>query len=121
MATALTRWRPTTWGLLESFRREMDDLMSRFFGEEGNGEALTTWAPRVDVEETEKEILVKADLPGVDPKNVEIAIENGVLTIRGKKEERERKGTQHLSEMCYGEVVRSFTLPVAAAPWRRPR
>jgi HSP20 family protein len=113
MATALTRWRPTTWGLLESFRREMDDLMSRFFGEEGNGEALTTWAPRVDVEETEKEILVKADLPGVDPKNVEIAIENGVLTIRGeRKEEREeKKKNYHRVERFMGTFYRAIPLP----------
>lgn len=113
MATALTRWRPTTWGLLESFRREMDDLMTRFFGDEGNGETLTTWAPRVDVEETEKEVLIKTDLPGVDPKNVEIAIENGVLSIRGeRKEEREeKKKNYHRVERFMGTFYRAIPLP----------
>ncbi len=113
MANTLTRWRPTGWGLLENFRREMDDLMARFFGEETATEGLMTWTPRVDVEETEKEIVIKADIPGVDPKNIEIAIENNVLTVRGeRKEEREeKKKNYHRVERFMGSFYRAIPLP----------
>ncbi len=113
MATTLTRWRPTGWGLLDSFRREMDDLMARFFGEDAAAEGLMTWTPRVDVEETEKEIVIKADIPGVDPKNIEIAIENNVLTVRGeRKEEREeKKKNYHRVERFMGSFYRAIPLP----------
>lgn len=72
--------------MMEPYRKEMEELMGRFFGDDSEGgRVMKTWAPRVDIEETEKEFLVKADLPGVDPKNVEIAVEHGVLTVRGEK------------------------------------
>ncbi|HJZ55070.1 MAG TPA: Hsp20/alpha crystallin family protein [Gemmataceae bacterium] len=106
----MTPWHPTL-GLLEPFRKEMEDMMERFFGgEAGNRLAARTWAPRVDVEETDKEILVKADLPGVDPKAVEVSIENGVLTVRGEKKE-ERKKNFHRVERFTGFFHRAVPLP----------
>lgn len=113
MASALSRWQPG-FGMLEPFRNEMEDLMQRFFGEEGgNGLAAHAWAPRVDVEETDKELLVKADLPGVDPKNVEISIESGVLTIRGERKEakEEKKKNYHRVERFTGMFHRTIPLP----------
>jgi HSP20 family protein len=118
MAATLTPWHPT-FGLLEPFRREMEEVMERFFGDEAANRLPTrTWAPRVDVEETDKEILVKADLPGVDPKAVEISVENGVLTVRGeKKEEREeRKKNYHRVERFAGSFYRAIPLPPGADP-----
>jgi HSP20 family protein len=103
--------------MLEPFRKEMDEVMRRFFGnEEFAGPTAKTWAPRVDVEETEKEFLVKADLPGVDPKNVEIAVENGVMMIRGeKKEEKEEtKKNYHRVERFAGFFFRAIPLPPSA-------
>ena len=78
-----------------------------------NGEAMKTWTPRVDVEETEKEILVKADLPGIDPKAIEISIENGILTIRGEKKEEkeEKKKNYHRIERFTGMFYRQIPLP----------
>ena len=88
MATALTPYRRGV-NLFDSFRREMEDLFDRFVGDEnGNGQAVTAWAPRVDVEETDKEFQVKVDLPGVEPKDVDIQVVDNVLTIRGAKEEK---------------------------------
>lgn len=115
MASALTPW-TSGFGMLEPFRKEMTDLMQRFFGEEaGNGflTAAKTWSPRVDVEETDKEILVKADLPGVDPKAIEISIENGILTVRGEKKEEkeEKKKNYHRVERFSGSFYRAIPLP----------
>jgi HSP20 family protein len=115
MSTALAAWRP--FGGIEPFRQEMETLFDRFFGEEnGNGHALRAWTPRVDVEETEKEIVVKADVPGVDPKAVEISIENGVLTVRGEKKEEkeEKKKGYHRVERFSGSFYRAVTLPPGA-------
>lgn len=111
MPTALTPWQP--FGTLEPFRKEMEDMMERFFGENGGPRAPQAWAPRVDVEETEKEFVVKADLPGVDPKNVEITVENGVLMVRGeKKEEKEEKRKNyHRVERFAGTFYRAVQLP----------
>ena len=116
MAAALAPRNRVT-NFLEPFRQEMEDLMQRFFGDEdGNGKTIKAWAPRVDVEETDKEILVKADLPGVDPKAVEISVENGVLTIRGemKEEKEEKKKNYHRVERFSGSFYRSLALPPGA-------
>jgi HSP20 family protein len=116
MPATLTPWHPT-FGLLEPFRKEMEDVMERFFGDEvGHRLPARTWAPRVDVEETDKEILVKADLPGVDPKAVEISVENGVLTVRGEKKEEkeERKKNYHRIERFAGSFYRAIPLPPGA-------
>ena len=74
------------------------------------------WAPRVDVEETEKEILVKADLPGIDPKAVEISIQDNVLTVRGEKKEEkeEKKKNYHRVERFTGSFHRAIPLPPGA-------
>lgn len=91
--------------------------MGRFFGEEnGNGQAMKTWSPQVDVEETEKEILVKADLPGVDPRAIEISVENGMLTVRGEKKEEkeEKKKNYHRVERFTGTFYRQIAMPSGA-------
>jgi HSP20 family protein len=113
MNATLTPFR--SLGPLDPFRKEMENLFGRFFGEE-NGIGLKTWAPRVDVEETDKEVLVKADLPGVDPKDIEIQIADGVLTLRGEKKEQkeERKKDYHRIERFTGSFYRSIPLPSSA-------
>lgn len=118
MTTAMRPW-TAGFGFLEPFRKEMENVMEKFFGEEtlnGRLAALRTWSPRVDVEETDKEILVKADLPGVDPKAVEITVQDGVLTVRGEKKEEkeEKKKNYHCSERFSGSFYRAVTLPPGA-------
>jgi HSP20 family protein len=110
MSAALTPWRPA-FGMMEPLRKEMEDLFERFFGDDGK--ASLAWAPRVDVKETDKEIVVKADVPGVDPKDVEVTVEKDVLTIRGeKKEEKEEKGKGfHRVERHTGSFYRAVALP----------
>jgi len=123
-ASPLARWTP-----FGEFRREFDRLFDSFFGRTEAGpfgrrmfdlEPLRPFevsfgdlAPSVDVSEGEAEWTVKADLPGMDEKNVEVTLSNDVLTIKGeKKEEREENDKNYyLAERRQGAFQRSFRLP----------
>jgi HSP20 family protein len=74
---------------------------------------LTNWVPACDIYETGKEIVLKAELPGLAKKDVFVSIENNVLTIRGERkfEEEVKRENFHRVERNYGEFLRSFTLP----------
>lgn len=89
--------------------RVFQDSLSRLFSEP----AGRPWSPAVDIWENENELVLKADLPEVDPKNVGIQIENGTLTLRGERmfEEKTGKAAHHRMERGYGQFVRAFTLP----------
>ena len=113
MSTTVTPYRRAMYPF-ESFRNEMADLFDRFLNDESaNGQAMKPWAPQVDVEETEKEFLVKADLPGVDPKDVDIQVADNFLTVRGTKEEKkeEKRKNYHRTERFVGRFYRSIALP----------
>jgi len=73
---------------------------------------LTTWAPAVDIFENEHELIVKADLPEVDPKDLDIRVENNILTIRGERkfEKKQENGDYLRVERAYGSFSRSFAL-----------
>jgi HSP20 family protein len=74
---------------------------------------LTTWVPSCDIYETDKEIVVKAELPGLKKEDVFVSLENNVLMIRGERkfEEDVKRENYHRVERTYGEFLRSFTLP----------
>ena len=81
----------------------------------GNGAALS---PSIDIKETDRAIEVEAELPGVDEKDVQVTLEDDVLTIKGEKKaekEESRKG-YYMSERSYGSFVRSFELPTGIEP-----
>jgi HSP20 family protein len=106
-------WRPFG-GELSSLRREMDDLWRRFFGETPlSRRAAEEWWPTVDFSETKDSFTVKAELPGMDAKEVDVSISGDVLTIKGekKKEEEEKDEHHYRSERYYGSFQRSFQLP----------
>ncbi|MDQ7784140.1 MAG: Hsp20/alpha crystallin family protein [Desulfomonilaceae bacterium] len=96
------------------FFREFDDLMSRFFGEEQFfTERWPGFHPAIDISETDDEIVVKGEIPGIDPKDMDISLTGRVLSIKGeKKEEKEEKqeGT-YRKERRFGSFSRSFTVP----------
>ncbi len=75
--------------------------------------SLSTWAPACDIYENENEIVVKAELPEVKKEDVQVAIENNVLSIRGERKfsEETKQENYHRVERSYGEFMRSFTLP----------
>lgn len=111
-----TLWRSNTgtlWNDLFSTRRDLDRIMDQVFT--GTYPAATGFTPAVDVRETEDEIRVMAELPGLEPADVDVSIENNVLTISGEKkhevEEGEEDSPFHLIERRYGRFERSFTLP----------
>ena len=107
----LNRWEQPFRGatnLQEQINRVFGDLVGRP-GEESN---LTPWAPAVDIFETENELVVKADLPDVNPQDLDIRVENNVLTIRGERKfENEVNEDNYLRiERSYGSFSRSFSL-----------
>lgn len=99
-----------------AFRREMDRLFDNFFAPEQFGRlgfgGGFPFNPATDVTETDKEICVRAELPGVDENDVEIRVDGDTLTIRGEKhEERREDGERRLVERSYGSFQRSIRLP----------
>ena len=118
MARELTVWKPVRELVpfdFEKMRREMDRLWDSFFEERPRRrpEKEREWLPSLDVSETKSDIVVKAEVPGMDPKDIDISLSNGVLNIKGqKKQEREEKEENyHLVERSYGAFARSVQLP----------
>src|SRR6516162_2104110 len=105
-------------------RSEMDRVFDSFLGRSlfgrpalfGRTEAATTIAPDIDIRENDKEIILEAELPGIDEKDIDILVRDGVLSLRGeKKSERDdKKDNFHLVERSYGSFERSFRLPDSA-------
>jgi len=108
----LVPWKP--FRELGTLRKEMDNLLNRFFGKSSLAEAFgEEWSPTMDVSETESSIVVKAELPGLEVKDLDVSMSGDVLTIKGeKRKEEEEKGEHHYySERYYGSFQRSFRLP----------
>jgi HSP20 family protein len=102
--------------------RELEGIQSRLnrvFGErmlpEADGDTMMfgDWAPPVDIQETDKEYVIKADLPEVKKEDVKVEFVNGVLSVEGeRRQEKEEKGKRfHKIERAYGKFVRRFDLP----------
>jgi HSP20 family protein len=106
----LSRFEPFrgTSSLQDQINRLFNDVFERP-GDESN---LTSWAPAVDIFETEHELVVKADLPDVDPKDLDIRVENNILSIRGERKfEKKVSEDKYLRvERAYGSFSRSFSL-----------
>jgi HSP20 family protein len=109
----LARWNPF---------RELEDMqgsLNRLFGEPSfprigeNGMSFSGWSPAVDVQETDQEYLIKADLPDVKKEDVKVELLDGTLTIEGERQqEKEEKGkTFHKIEREYGKFLRRFAMP----------
>ena len=107
---ALVRWDPIRE--LDSLQGDMNRLFDRFFeGRPGNGGRR--WIPAMDLVETDENLVVRADLPGMSEGDVEIEIKDNVLTVSGeRKAEHEEKGEGfHRVERSFGRFGRSLTLP----------
>ena len=103
-----------------TLRNEIDDLFSRFFGRETlSAQMPRGFYPAIDLAENAKEFSVKAEIPGMDSKKLDISLTGEMLTIKGEKnEEKEEKGKNfHRVERSFGSFSRSFRLPI----WCRTR
>ncbi len=109
--STITRWEP--FRNLGSFQEQMNRLFEESFRGRGDNSALTTWAPAVDIYETENELVIKADLPDLNEKDLDIRVENNMLTIQGERkfEETVNKENYLRVERAYGSFTRSFSLP----------
>jgi HSP20 family protein len=113
----IMEWKP--FREVSRLRREMDRLWDDFFGP--GRKALrpleAEWAPAVDVSETVDKVEIKAEVPGMEAKDIEISLSGDLLTIKGEKksEREEKKENYHLVERSYGSFSRSLKLPAAVA------
>ena len=114
---AITRWTPA-WTLtsrrdLNGIQDDVNRLFDNFFGRwPVRGDVMPAFAPTVDIEEAADEFIIRADLPGVQQKDVKVSLVGDTLTIRGeRKQESARKdGSMHRVERVYGQFERSFSL-----------
>jgi HSP20 family protein len=115
MAGALQVWSP--FREMDRFRREIDDLFDRFMngGAFGPQWVPTTWAPAVESYVEGENLVIRADLPGIDPKNVEVTVTGNTLTVRGSRESRHEENERDYMyrEVAYGSFERSLTLPAS--------
>ena len=109
----------STIARLEPFRglSTLQDQFNRLFNESFRNHpeesALTTWAPAVDIYETPNDLVVKADLPDVNEKDIDVRVENNLLTIRGERKFEKSVSEENFLrvERTYGSFSRSFSLP----------
>lgn len=110
---AIMRWDP--FGEMLRMQRDMDRIFTRMGTGDGRGEtaAAVAWMPKIDVKSKGDDIVVRAELPGIDPAEVDIEVTDGVLTIKGeRKAEEEREGEGWLiRESSFGSFERSMVLP----------
>lgn len=109
----IVRWEPFRDLLTtqDRFNRLLNATFPQLFGEEGI--SARGWAPAVDIYETDDNLVLKAELPGVDPKDVEVRVEDNTLYLKGeRKHEREvKEENYHRVERSYGSFSRTFRLP----------
>jgi HSP20 family protein len=101
--------------------QEFENLLDRYSKSSGNvmrgpsssDLSFADWAPSVDIDEQDDKYVIKADLPGVEKKDIDVKLENGMLSIRGEKhtESESGNGKRHRTERFHGTFARSFTLP----------
>lgn len=109
---ALVRWDPSRE--LDSLQSDMNRLFDGFFGgRQANGSTHRRWIPPMDLVETEDELILRADLPGLGEDDVEIEIRDGVLTVTGerKAEHEEKSEGFYRVERAFGSFSRSLSLP----------
>jgi HSP20 family protein len=111
--TVLTRWDP--FREFSTLQDRMNRLFRESYGPEGGEESLTSsrFAPPVDVYEDEHNVTLKIEVPGIDEKDIDVRIENNVLTVHGERkfEKEEKEENFRRVERQYGSFTRTFALP----------
>src|SRR5438477_11511498 len=106
----IARWEPFRG--VTTLQDQINRLFNETFDRSGEDSSLSAWAPAVDIYETENELAVKADLPDVNPKDLDIRVENNILTIRGERKFEKKVNEENYLrvERAYGSFSRSFSL-----------
>jgi HSP20 family protein len=112
----IARWEPFRG--VTNLQDQINRLFKETFERTGEESSLSAWAPAVDIYETEQELVVKADLPEVDPKDLDIRVENNLLTIRGERKFEKKVNEENYLrvERSYGSFARSFSLANTVNP-----
>ncbi|HEX7061081.1 MAG TPA: Hsp20/alpha crystallin family protein [Woeseiaceae bacterium] len=112
----VTRFEP--WGLFDLLRRDLDELAGRRFGAAvpADTNLVSDWVPAIDILEEKDRFVLRADVPGVNPDEIEISMEKGVLTVAGERREERQEAFDGLQriERVTGRFRRRFALPEAA-------
>jgi HSP20 family protein len=98
----------TTWDAVSTLDRMFDDVMGSMVGTATN---TRTFAPSIDVRTNENEVVFVCDVPGVKQEDLEVTVENDVLTIKGARKFEAKEDEQVMLGRAYGSFTRSFTLP----------
>ena len=104
------------WNLLNNLQRELYNPEFSHLNDDDASVATANWAPSVDISEDDKAFTLLADIPGVDPKDIDISMEKGVLTIKGERQSVDTEENENFRrvERQSGQFYRRFTLPDSA-------
>ena len=112
----LVRYEP--WSLIDQLHRDLNRSALRSFADaDSSGDAQADWLPPIDIVEQQDRFLVRADVPGVNPADIEISMDKGILTVAGERESEDRSDVAGLQryERVSGRFRRRLTLPETAA------
>jgi HSP20 family protein len=113
----ITRFEP--WSLFDVLQRDLDRMAGRrvgIGGNDDNGHSVADWVPAVDIVEEKDRFVLRADVPGVRPEDIDVSMENGILSVSGQRHEEkseEAEGVRRL-ERISGRFYRRFSLPDSA-------
>ncbi|HIC90693.1 MAG TPA: Hsp20/alpha crystallin family protein [Syntrophaceae bacterium] len=109
----LVPWRRTERDLLDVFRTDFDEIFNRFFVDLPRLRLFDRFYPYVDISETDKEVIVKAEIPGMDTEDIDITLRDGMLSIKGEKKQEKEEKDEHYQriERYYGSFTRNLRLP----------
>jgi HSP20 family protein len=110
------RWEP--FGAMEDMVNRFPSMFERWARLSGGGEKGTGWSPSVDISETDQEYLIRAALPAVRKEDVNVTVEDGMLTVSGERRQQQQQKDEkfHKVESFYGSFSRSFSLPEGTDP-----
>ena len=111
---SLIRYNP--WSLFDQLNKELANPLRTYDRDEEGNIATASWSPSVDITENKDSFALLADIPGVKPEDIEVSMDNGVLTVKGerKTEDKTEKDDYRRVERQYGMFYRRFTLPETA-------
>ncbi|MDJ0939100.1 MAG: Hsp20/alpha crystallin family protein [Woeseiaceae bacterium] len=110
----LTRFEP--WSVVDLLHRDLDRIAGRRFAQENGEQSVADWVPAVDIVEENDRFVLHADVPGVDPSDIDVSMDAGVLTVSGERKIEnvtENEGYKRV-ERAHGRFLRRFTLPDTA-------